>query len=152
MAFLAARCAFCGECPARCPYIDYDKERAAFEMKSLVAGEEAPILASCVTCFACNEICPTGARPFDLILERQEQFGSLGIAPETIQQQEGLYATTSPLQVERTGRGVRSSASACNGSSGSTTARAPSAALALCPSSNLTWPPTCAPAIWTTRS
>jgi Fe-S oxidoreductase len=108
MAFIETSCDFCGECLARCAYVDYDKERAAFEMKSLVAGEDAPILSSCVSCFACNEFCPTGARPFDLILERQEQFGSLGIAPETIQQQEALYATTSPVQVERTGGRVLS--------------------------------------------
>jgi Fe-S oxidoreductase len=108
MAFIETSCDFCGECLARCAYVDYDKERAAFEMKSLVAGEDAPILSSCVSCFACNEFCPTGARPFGLILERQEQFGSLGIAPETIQQQEALYATTSPVQVERTGGRVLS--------------------------------------------
>jgi Fe-S oxidoreductase len=108
MAFIETRCDFCGECLARCAYVDYDKERAAFEMKSLVAGEDAPILSSCVSCFACNEFCPTGARPFDLILERQEQFGSLGVAPETIQQQEALYATTSPVQVARTGGRVLS--------------------------------------------
>ena len=100
--FVETRCNFCGECLARCPYVDYDQERAASEMRTLVAGEKAPILSSCVTCFACDEFCPTQARPFDLILERLEQFGSLGIAPETIQAQEALYATDSPAQVERT--------------------------------------------------
>jgi len=108
MTFIETRCDFCGECLARCPYVDYDKERAAFEMRSLVAGDEAPILSSCVTCFACNEFCPTDARPFDLILERQEKFGSLGVAPETVQSQEALYAATSPVQVERTGGRVLS--------------------------------------------
>jgi len=106
--FVESRCNFCGDCLVRCPYVDYDQERAAAEMRSLVAGEEAPILSSCVTCFACNEFCPTQARPFDLILERQEQFGSLGIAAETIQAQEALYATDSPVQVERTGGRVLS--------------------------------------------
>jgi len=106
--FIEARCNFCGDCLARCPYVDYDQERAATEIRSLIAGEEAPILSSCVTCFACNEFCPTEARPFDLILERQEQFGSLGIAAEAIQAQEALYATDSPVQVERTGGRVLS--------------------------------------------
>jgi Fe-S oxidoreductase len=106
--FIETRCDLCGDCLARCPYVEYDNERAADEIGSLIAGEEAPILSSCVTCFACNEFCPTGARPFDLILERQEQFGSLGIAPETIQAQEAMYATDSPAQVERTGGRVLS--------------------------------------------
>ena len=34
MTFIETRCDFCGECLARCPYVDYDKERAAFEMRS----------------------------------------------------------------------------------------------------------------------
>ena len=106
--FLEASCDFCGDCLTRCPYVDYDQERAAAEIRSLIAGEEAPILSSCVTCFACNEFCPTGARPFDLILERQEQFGSLGIAPEVVQSQEAQFASASPVQVERTGGRVLS--------------------------------------------
>jgi Fe-S oxidoreductase len=106
--FIESRCNFCGDCLARCPYVDYDQERAVAEMRSLVAGEDAPILSSCVTCFACDEFCPTQARPFDLILERQEQFGSLGIPAETIQAQEAQFATDSPVQVERTGGRVLS--------------------------------------------
>ena len=106
--FVETLCNFCGDCLARCPYVDYDQERAAAEIRRLIAGDEAPILSSCVTCFACNEFCPTQARPFDLILERQEQFGSLGIAAETIQAQEAMYATDSPVQVERTGGRVLS--------------------------------------------
>jgi Fe-S oxidoreductase len=106
--FVETRCNFCGDCLVRCPYVDYDQERAAAEIRRLIAGDEAPILSSCVTCFACNEFCPTQARPFDLILERQEQFGSLGIAAETIQAQEALFATDSPVQVERTGGRVLS--------------------------------------------
>ncbi len=106
--FEEASCDFCGDCLTRCLYVDYDQERAVAEIKSLIAGEAAPILSSCVTCFACNEYCPTDARPFDLILERQEQFGSLGVKPEVIQSQEAQFAATSPVQVERTGGRVLS--------------------------------------------
>lgn len=106
--FVEERCDFCGDCLTRCPYVDYDEERAAAEIRSLIASQGAPILSSCVTCFACNEFCPTDARPFDLILERQEQFGSLGIAPEVIQSQEAQFAPTSPVQVARTGGRVLS--------------------------------------------
>jgi Fe-S oxidoreductase len=103
--FDETRCDRCGDCLVRCLYVDYDKERAAFEIDELIAGRSASILSACITCFACNEYCPTDARPFDLILERQEQFGSLGISAETIAAQEAHYAVTSEVRVpENQGR------------------------------------------------
>jgi Fe-S oxidoreductase len=45
-----------------------------------MAGQRAPILSECATCAACNEICPQGANPFDLIVELQEQTGALGVS------------------------------------------------------------------------
>ncbi|TET97078.1 MAG: hypothetical protein E3J29_04865 [Dehalococcoidia bacterium] len=103
--FDETRCDRCGDCLVRCLYVDYDKERAAFEIDELIAGRPAPILSACITCFACNEYCPTDARPFDLILERQEQFGSLGIAPEMVAAEEARYAVTSEVRVpENQGR------------------------------------------------
>jgi Fe-S oxidoreductase len=93
-------CDRCGDCLVRCLYVDYDKERAVLEIDELIAGREAPILSACITCFACNEYCPTGARPFDLILERQEQFGSLGIPQEMIAAEEARFAVTSELRVQ----------------------------------------------------
>ena len=94
-------CDRCGDCLVRCPYVDYDEERAASELEELIAGRSAPILSSCVTCFACNEFCPTDARPFDLILERQEQFGSLKISADSIAADEAHYTTTSRLRVPK---------------------------------------------------
>jgi len=91
-------CDRCGDCFVRCQYVDYDKERAAFEIDELIAGRSAPILSSCVTCFACNEYCPTNARPFDLVLERQEQFSSLGVSAETISADEARYTATSEVR------------------------------------------------------
>jgi Fe-S oxidoreductase len=82
--------------------VEYDKERAAHEIEELIAGREAPILSACITCFACNEYCPTGARPFDLILERQEQFGSLKVPPQMIASQEATYAVTTEIRVPET--------------------------------------------------
>jgi Fe-S oxidoreductase len=92
-------CDRCGDCLVRCLYVDYDKERAAFEIDELIAGHDAPILSACVTCFACNEYCPTDARPFDMILERQEQFHSLEIPLETITSEEARYRATSEVRV-----------------------------------------------------
>jgi len=103
--FDETRCDRCGDCLVRCLYVDYDRERAAFEIEELIAGRSAPILSSCITCLACNEYCPTDARPFDLILERQEQFRSLGIPPEMLAAEEARYAATGEVRVpENDGR------------------------------------------------
>jgi Fe-S oxidoreductase len=103
--FDETRCDRCGDCLVRCAYVDYDRERAVFEIDELIAGRSAPILSSCITCLACNEYCPTGARPFDLILERQEQFRSLGIPPEMLATEEARYAATGEVRVpENDGR------------------------------------------------
>ena len=61
--FIETRCDLCGDCLVRCLYVDYDQERAAFEIEELIAGRPAPILSACITCFACNEYCPTGRPP-----------------------------------------------------------------------------------------
>jgi Fe-S oxidoreductase len=103
--FDESRCDRCGDCFVRCLYVDYDEERAAFEIDELIAGREAPILSACITCFACNEYCPTDARPFDLIMERQEQYGSLRVPPQMIAGQEAIFATNTEVRVpETTGR------------------------------------------------
>ena len=77
--FNAEKCDFCGKCLEFCPYINYDHDRAVAEMKDLVAGGTPPIVSSCVTCAACNQACPTGANPFDLFNDRQEETGALGV-------------------------------------------------------------------------
>jgi Fe-S oxidoreductase len=41
----------------------------------LKEGGTPPIVGECVTCVACNQFCEKGAKPFDLILERQEETG-----------------------------------------------------------------------------
>jgi Fe-S oxidoreductase len=103
--FDESRCDRCGDCLVRCLYVDYDRERAAFEIDELIAGRPAPILSDCITCLACNEYCPASARPFDLILERQEQFGSLGIPPEMLAAEEARYAAAGEVRVpENQGR------------------------------------------------
>jgi Fe-S oxidoreductase len=100
--FDETRCDRCGDCFVRCLYVDYDKERAAFEIEELIAGRDAPILSACITCFACNEYCPTDARPFDLIMERQEQFGSLKVPPPMIASQEATFVATTEARVPET--------------------------------------------------
>lgn len=83
--FHEADCDFCGECLARCIYMPFDKETGGKEIKKLVAGETVSWLKDCVTCLACNEYCPTKARPFELILKRMEESGNFA-DPDLLQQ------------------------------------------------------------------
>lgn len=69
------KCDFCGDCLAKCMYIDFDQKEGAREFERLVNGERVEWLRGCITCFACNEYCTKGAKPFDLILERLEELG-----------------------------------------------------------------------------
>ena len=73
------RCDLCGDCLVRCQYVDYDREEAVRQIRDLIKGGRAEILGKCITCCACNEYCPTGANPFDLINRLQEVNGSLPI-------------------------------------------------------------------------
>jgi Fe-S oxidoreductase len=80
--FIREKCDSCGECLLRCPFTGYDPERSVREWEQVLAGENAPILSACATCAACNEICPQGANPFDLIVEMQEQTNALGVSDQ----------------------------------------------------------------------
>ena len=68
----ALRCDLCGECLVKCRYVDYDRDRAVQEIKLLMDGKAADILARCITCNACVQNCPTGADPADLICRMQK--------------------------------------------------------------------------------
>lgn len=71
-----SKCNLCGDCLANCRYVDYDREKAAAEIKQLMEGKEAEILRQCITCIACNNYCPTGADPSNLIFKMQEKTGA----------------------------------------------------------------------------
>ncbi len=73
--FHEEKCDFCGECLGRCHYLPFDSEEGGRELKKLATDEKVGWLKDCVTCIACNEYCPSGARPFDLILSRMEEAG-----------------------------------------------------------------------------
>lgn len=72
----ASKCDLCGECLIHCRYVDYDRARAAAEIKRLIEGKEADILRQCITCIACNDYCPNGADPSNLIFKMQEKTGA----------------------------------------------------------------------------
>jgi ferredoxin len=83
--FHVEKCDLCGQCLEFCPYADYDLERAQKEIQELVAGGAPPITGLCVTCAACNSICPNQANPFDLLNQRQEETGALGIPEQALE-------------------------------------------------------------------
>lgn len=78
--FNLAKCNFCGICLERCHYSEFTKEQCAEEIRKLIKGEPTRITEECVTCFACNLYCPTGANPSDLIQRRMEEQGYV-VAP-----------------------------------------------------------------------
>jgi len=75
----ASKCNLCGDCLVKCHYVDYDRDRAVAEIKLLMEGRDAEILSKCTTCIACNDYCPTGADPSDLIFKMQERIGACPI-------------------------------------------------------------------------
>ena len=75
----ASKCDLCGDCLVKCRYVDYDKEKAVAEIRLLMEGKDADILSKCITCIACNDYCPTGADPSNLIFKMQERIGTCPI-------------------------------------------------------------------------
>ena len=70
------KCDLCGDCPVKCRYVDYDKDKAVAEIKLLMEDKDADILSKCITCIACNDYCPTGADHSNLIFKMQEKIGT----------------------------------------------------------------------------
>ena len=61
-------CDLCGDCLARCRYMDLSRAEAVEEMKRLIAGEPTRVVhRKCISCYACDAFCPRGCRPYELI-------------------------------------------------------------------------------------
>jgi len=67
-------CDLCGDCLTKCQWMDAGQEQAVEWMQQMMAGERAAAVDNCITCYACNEICPQQANPFDLIASLQEKY------------------------------------------------------------------------------
>lgn len=89
-------CDLCGDCLVKCQWMSVDEAQAVEWMKAMTAGWQTPVLQQCITCFACNEICPQKANPFDLIAQLQEQYDVFA-SKEAARSQEAAYAFTKPL-------------------------------------------------------
>jgi len=101
MSFDLSKCNYCGECLERCKYTTFDREQGSENMKALVKGQPARIMDECVTCWACNTYCPTGANPADLILLKMEEKG-YKCSPALIQMVEMLSSSQiSPSSVKK---------------------------------------------------
>jgi Fe-S oxidoreductase len=83
--FYRERCDLCGDCLVECKYTDYNRESAIAEMEALIDGRPTNIAKQCITCAACNEVCPQKANPFDLICEIQEKTDALGVPEPVVQ-------------------------------------------------------------------
>lgn len=63
------------DCLTKCQYLNIDADTAKIEIKKIIDAEDSFVLNDCVTCYACEEYCPTGNHPFYLIVKRQEELG-----------------------------------------------------------------------------
>ncbi|MBN2297933.1 MAG: (Fe-S)-binding protein [Deltaproteobacteria bacterium] len=70
-------CDRCGICFERCPVLELGKDRAKQEIEALIKGDTGAslVLQNCVTCNACDFVCPQQANPYGLILERHNLAG-----------------------------------------------------------------------------
>jgi len=85
--FDSSHCAECEniDCLTRCQWIEFKNvDEARAEKNKLIKNGNSRVLSECVTCFACDEYCPYGSHPFDLIVELQEKYNSLNIDPKIL--------------------------------------------------------------------
>jgi Fe-S oxidoreductase len=104
--FRSDLCDECGDCLVFCPYNHYEQGRARQEIAQLKAGGSPPIVGSCITCAACNQICPSQANPFDLINVRQEETEALGVPGEALDRFARLHALASRVEKGEPGKPV----------------------------------------------
>jgi Fe-S oxidoreductase len=77
--------------------MDVPHDQAVQWWQQMMEGRPTPVLERCITCYACNEVCPEQANPFDLIAALQESHGVL-IPRDTIRETEARYVFTGDLQ------------------------------------------------------
>jgi len=90
-------CDACGDCLVECQWMDVDRDRAVKWIREMMEGRRTPATEDCITCYGCNEICPQGANPFDLIAELQEKYRAL-TPEETVRSNERRYSFTGELR------------------------------------------------------
>lgn len=89
-------CDLCGDCLVECQWMTVEREQAIDWIKQMIQGDKTPAVNQCITCYACNEICPKDANPFDLIAELQEKYSL--VSDDTISSSEQRYVFTKELK------------------------------------------------------
>ena len=100
-------CDRCGICFERCPVLELNEDEAKQEITALIQGDtgDSLILRHCVTCNACDFICPKDANPYGLILERYNEEGRVNSLPYIARfifpnEPENMWTTTRVLMSE----------------------------------------------------
>jgi len=110
------KCTECGECLVKCPVMRMSEDEARAEIALLIKGEPAPrVFKECALCFDCNNFCPEGLRPHELILQRLSEKPDRGkslpaMVPYFLNGMPGpnlfqdLYAALTPAEKDILGR------------------------------------------------
>ncbi len=96
--FREDRCTVCGECLICCPYIEIEENESKKEFQRIIDGEQSRIVSECVSCMACDEICPEKANPFSLIVKRQEESGECNRFEKVGNNMKSAYGIPSTVQ------------------------------------------------------
>jgi Fe-S oxidoreductase len=94
--FRQDRCTLCGDCLVQCQWMEVGTDDAVKWMTDMIEGLDAPPVGRCITCYACNETCPEGANPFDLIAGLQEKYGKF-VSQEQLSAMEDKYTFSGAL-------------------------------------------------------
>lgn len=98
---ICENCPTC-DCLVKCQYMDFELTEARAEKEKILNGLDSKVLSDCVSCYACEEYCPSANHPFYQIVERQEEKGVLPVPiPLTKQQVRMMQArgTITPASV-----------------------------------------------------
>lgn len=95
--FKPERCTRCGDCLVECQWMEVDRDQAVEWIQQMMDGHQTPAISRCITCYACNEICPEQANPFDLIAELQEKYQT-PVSKDIVDKTEVRYAFSGDLR------------------------------------------------------
>jgi Fe-S oxidoreductase len=102
-------CARCEtvDCLMQCQYLVFkDVDEARAEKTKINQGHDSRVLHECLTCYACQEYCPSGNNPFYLLVERQEERGILPAPRPIIAEQLKMMGFKGRLTKAEVGRPV----------------------------------------------
>jgi Fe-S oxidoreductase len=101
--FDESNCTSCStiDCLMRCQWIEFESlTEARLEREKLNKRENSRVLSECLTCFACDEYCIYDSHPFDIITELQEEYNSLPIPTNIIENTVKQFAPYPDLRLK----------------------------------------------------